>query len=117
MGKQEGTQMKDCFIKGKKIYLRLFKESDIRKWYKWFNDEEATCWMDKRRFPNTPEKQKEFLKRINNSDTDIQLAIINRKNDVLIGTVGLHKIDIVHRNADISIIIGERTYHGRKLGK
>lgn len=109
--------MKGCFIKGEKIYLRPFNEGDVEKWYQWFNDEEVTHYMDKRRFPNTPEKQLEFMKQINASTADIQLAIVHQKDDELIGTVGLHQIDFINRNADISIVIGEKKYWKKGFGK
>lgn len=117
MGEQEAVSMKGQFIDGGKVYLRPFKESDIKKWYRWFNDEEVTYGMDKRRFPNTPEKQFEFFKKITKSDSDIQLAIVYKKNGELIGTVGIHQIDFVNRNADISIVIGEKKYWQKGLGR
>ncbi|MEW5767122.1 MAG: GNAT family protein [bacterium] len=109
--------MKGCFIEGEKIYLRPFNESDIEIWYQWFNNEEVTYHMDKRRFPNTPEKQLKFMKGINASPSDIQLAIVHKKDDELIGTVGLHLIDFINRNADISIVIGEKKYWKKGIGK
>jgi len=109
--------MKSHFIKGENIYLRPFEENDIDRWYKWFNDKEVTYYMDQRRFPNTPEKQVEFLRKMNKSESDIQLAIVIKKNDELIGTIGLHQIDFINGNTDVSIVIGEKKYWNKKFGK
>lgn len=105
------------FIDGKKICLRQYEAKDIDVWYNWFNDAEVVKFMDQRRWPNTKEKQKRYLEAMTASRTDMQLAIIYKADDQLIGTVGLHGIDPINRNADISVIIGDKNYWGRGLAK
>lgn len=105
------------FINGKKICLRQYEAKDIDVWFNWFNDAEVVRFMDQRRWPNTKEKQKRYLEAMSSSRSDMQLAIIYRPSGKLIGTVGLHGIDPVNRNADISVIIGDRKYWGKGLAK
>jgi RimJ/RimL family protein N-acetyltransferase len=107
----------DCFLKGKRIYLRPYTKEDIGIWYKWFNDEEVTRHMDQRRSVNTHKKQAFYLKKMFTSPSDLQLAMVYKDNDCLIGTVGLHSIDRHNGNADVSIIIGDKSYWYQKLGK
>ncbi len=108
---------KDVFLEGPKVCLRPYIEEDVKQWYGWFNDELVTYWMDKRRFPNTHKKQSEYLENISKSANDLQLAIVAKNKEKLIGTVGLHDIDYINRAADISVIIGEKQYLGKGIGK
>jgi RimJ/RimL family protein N-acetyltransferase len=51
------------------------------------------------------------------SAVDFQVAIVDAKADVLAGTIGLHQIDQLNGNADISILVGNRDFWGKRLGK
>jgi ribosomal-protein-alanine N-acetyltransferase len=105
---------KDKFIDLGEIYLRSLTERDLQgSWYKWFNDAEVTKFQNKGIFPNTFEKQKEYYEHLKKSHDDIVLAIIHDKDDLHIGNIGLHKIDYIHRHADVGIILGERKYQNR----
>lgn len=111
------SRSKINFIDGKKICLRQYEAKDIDVWYNWFNDAEVVRLMDQRRWPNTKEKQKRYLEAMTASRADMQLAVIYKAGDKLIGTVGLHGIDPISRNADISVIIGDKKYWGKGLAK
>lgn len=102
---------------GKKICLRQYDAKDVDIWYNWFNDAKVVGLMDQRRWPNTKEKQKRYLESMTLSRIDMQLAIILKSSGLLIGTVGLHGMDTINRNADISILIGNRKYWGKGLAK
>jgi len=117
MHKLKQKIVKDCFLEGKNIYLRQAEPADVKKWYKWFNNKKITSFMDQGRYPNTYEKQLIYLKRIYLSNTDIQLAIVEKKSDDLVGTIGLHQIDLINRNADLSIVVGETKFFGQGIGK
>ena len=99
---------KDKFIDLGDIYLRGLQESDLSgNWYTWFNDPVVTRYQDKGIFANTREKQKVYYDYVTKSTSDIILAIILDSNDTHIGNIGLHKIDYIHRHADVGIILGE----------
>lgn len=101
------------FIKGKHIVLRALKKEDVKIWFNWFNTPEITGCMNKGIFPNTFESQEEFYRNIQKSKTDIQLAITAHDHDDISGIIGLHKIDWVHRHADVSIVIGNPSHFGQ----
>lgn len=105
------------FAEGKKIYLRALSEEDIPVWYNWFNSYEITAHMNKGGFPNTQIEQRSHLEKVTKSKNDFQLAIVEKKTNTLAGIIGLHKIDWVHRRGDISIVIGERKFFGKKYGQ
>ena len=109
--------MKKSFLIGKKTYLRIHNENDIPIWSQWFNDQEITRFLVHGCFPNTEKQQRDFFKNMYSSKTDFQLAIVDKKTDVLIGTIGLHKIDLTNRNTDLSIVIGNKKYWRKKIGK
>ncbi len=104
------------FLEGKDIHLRPFKKTDIHIWYEWFNSQETTEHMNKGLFPNTEAAQEEFFQSLMKSKKDIQLAIVLKDADTLAGTIGIHKIDWVHRHGDISIMIGDKSMSGEGLG-
>ena len=101
-------------LKGSKVYLREFNEGDLGVWTSWFNDPEVTRYSVHR--AATVEEQKKRLAVINQSSGDFQLALVENSSDKLIGTVGLHGINLTHRHGDISIIIGEKSVWGKGYG-
>ena len=105
------------FIEGKKIYLRPFTKSDISIWFDWFNDPLITEYMNKGVFPNTESAQEEYFKSLLKRKRDVQLAIVLKESEALIGIVGIHKIDWVHRHGDVSILIGDKKLWGRGIAK
>ncbi len=107
----------NVFIRGRLIDLVVLNEEVVEKtkWYKWFNDEELTFWMQKHYFPNTKSMQLEFLKRnIENSKTKLQCGIVHKQDNVMIGTLSLSHIDHLHRKCEIGGIIGEKKYQRLK---
>ena len=108
----------DIFIDGGDVYLRAPRKEDLEgNWYSWLNDPVVTKYQNKGIIPNTKEKQDEYYNLMTNSDNDIILAIVEKKTHKHIGSVGLHKIDWIHRSAELGIIIGEREYWGKRYGK
>lgn len=103
------------FLEGERIYLRPFGKADIPIWYNWFNSPEVTEHMYKGAFPNTEAAQEEYLQYLSKSKNDVQLAIVLKEKNVLVGIVGIHKIDWIHRRGDISIVIGDRSHQGEGI--
>lgn len=106
------------FIEGTGFYMRELRASDVEgDWYSWFNNSKVTVYQNKKIFPNTREKQKEYFEKIQNSCTDVVLALIDVQTDKHIGNVGLHHIDWVHRSAELGIVIGDSDFWGKKYGR
>jgi len=109
---------KDIFYDMGDYYLRGIYESDLQgNWFKWFNDEEVTKFENKKIVPNTYERQKVYFDYLLRSDSDIVFAIIEKSTDTHIGNIGIHKIDYIHRRAEIGIVIGEKEHWGKGVGK
>lgn len=104
------------FLEGERCFLRPFSEEDILQWSSWFNDQEATRFMEQGYFPTTKEDQLRHFKNLGQSHSDLQLAIVEKEEGRLCGSVGLHKIDWIHRTGDVSIVIGESFGRGKGIG-
>ena len=103
----------NVFISGKVINLIVLDEEIIDKsnWFRWFNDEETTMYMQKHYYPNTKELQKKyFLSEILNNNKIVQLGIFHKKDRILIGVISLNGIGFVNRCCEISGLIGEKKY-------
>ncbi len=110
--------MNTPFLENEHFYMRELRESDLDgHWYAWFNDSLVTQFQNKKIFPNTREKQRAYFDSIQNSDTDVVLAIIDKHTEQHFGNVGLHRIDWVHRSAELGIVIGEMDFWGKGYGK
>jgi len=111
--------MKDIpFIKGNKIYLRELRNADLTgPWFTWLNDSDVTTFQNKGIFPNTIEKQTKYYESLLNNTNEVVFAIIDEETQKHIGCVGLHRIDWVHRSAELGIVIGDRNVWGKKFGK
>lgn len=103
---------RDIFIKGKYINLKLLSEEDIENsnWYGWFNSEETTKYMQKHYIPNSEYKQKNFLCKLEEDSSKIQLGIVTVKDSKFIGIVSIQNINNINRTAEISLMIGEKEY-------
>ena len=107
----------DIFIKGTNIDLVVLTSEIVEKtnWYKWFNDEESTKYMQQHYYPNSKELQlKYFKEEIEGSDKKLQLGIYHKKEKYLIGTISLNNINFQHRKCEISGFIGEKKYQTLK---
>lgn len=105
------------FIEGETICLNSLTRMDIPVLHAWFNDPVVTEHMNKGAFPNSEEIQEEFIQGISKSKNDLQLTIILKENNSLVGTVGIHKIDWIHRHGDVSVVMGDRNHWGKGIAK
>ncbi|MEE8241434.1 MAG: GNAT family protein [Nitrospirales bacterium] len=103
------------FREGKQIFLRALSPADIPVWHAWFNSADVTEHVNQGVFPNTEAAQQEHLHSLSKSRTDVQLGIALKETGELVGIIGIHKIDWIHRHGDISIIIGDTRSWGKGI--
>ena len=109
--REQKMQQKDKFIDMGGIYLRSLRQDDLAgNWYTWLNDPVVTRYQDKGIIPNTREKQQSYFEHLAKSSSDVVFAIVFDQTDRHIGNIGLHRIDFIHRHADVGIILGEKDY-------
>ena len=104
------------FRRGKRVYLRAYEPEDDEHSLRWFNDPLITQWLDAGAFPLSRQSQKERAERFRTNSEDLVLAVCKEENDLHIGNVGFHNISYTTRNAEIGVVIGERTLHGKGYG-
>ena len=86
----------NVFLKGKEIDLVVLDDNVVQNtnWFNWFNDEENMQNMQQHYFPNTMSEQSSFLSNnILGNRSIIQLGILHKKDNVLIGIIALKSID------------------------
>lgn len=106
------------FIDGKDIYLRELEAEDINENYQqWFNDSEVCRFNSHHRFPNYRQNMQDYYDHVIKSKNNLILAIVDKQTDKHIGNISLQDIDQINRSAELAIIIGDKNYWGRGVGK
>ena len=101
-------------IRFEKINLREIKYSDLPKMMEWRNKDEIRKWFFDETFL-TMEKQKHWYENYLKNDSDL-MFIIETKEGIPIGTIGLQNIDKKNRKAEFGrMMIGEESYLGKGL--
>lgn len=110
--------MKKAFLEGEKIYLRPIEKSDLTETYRdWFNDAEVCRFNSHHRFPNYDEDMNEYYKKEIKSGRNLILAIVAKKSHAHIGNISLQDIDLINRHAELAIIIGDKRFWNKGVGK
>ena len=105
------------FLIGGRVYLRGLMRSDIDgPWFDWFNDQENTFFMYHGTYPTSYEEHLKFYQKVVESNDDLVLAICLKEDNRHVGNVGLHNINWLYRRAELGIIHGDRSTHGKGLG-
>ena len=92
------------FISGELIDLSI-PTSDFAEnsnWYSWFNDRDITKFLEQGVYPNTRDKQLEFLKNI---PSDRIALIIVDKEERNIGVISLSFINHIKKSCDIALVV------------
>lgn len=103
------------FRQGKLVYLRPLKPLDAPTLQRWVNDQNVMQYM-MRVHPASEREENEWIENQGKSQTDIPLAIVTVEGSKLIGTIGLHRINLVHRTATTGTMIGDKEYWGKGYG-
>ena len=102
----------ETFIAGETIDLVVPNPKAIQQdgWHRWFNDPHVTRFLDHGYYPNTKEKQKEYLDGLVNQKDMSRLAllIVPKNTNLAVGVASLSAINFIHRSAETAIVIGRR---------
>ncbi len=107
--------MKYPFIIGKRVYLRPLEIDDADNFVTWLNDEEVNKYLI-RTMPLNKIREREFLEGLYKDNKEVILGIALKANDELIGVIGLHKISLAFHNAEMGIIIGDKSRWSKGYG-
>jgi len=95
------------FRTGTRVYLRPFEAEEAATLQRWINDPEVTQYLS-RTHPVTLREEKEWIESHGKSEKNVVLAIVTTDGDRLIGSIGLHGINLIDRTATTGTTIGER---------
>lgn len=101
-------------LKGKTVYLRLLGQEDLNDRVSWINDEEniQTLLFD---WPTSIEKTQKWFSNVVFDNSKLNLSIVDKETDELVGMTGLLNIDRINHHAQLYITIGNKRYRGRHL--
>ena len=100
-------------IIGKRIYLSPINGDDVEIYIRWMNETVAQSFGQ---FPLVV-SSKNDLKWLFEPPIDMQrYAIVLLDGDVMIGSISIHNIDHLNRNAFLGIFIGEEEHRSKGYG-
>jgi RimJ/RimL family protein N-acetyltransferase len=93
--------------KGKLVLLRAIEEKDLVQLKLWRNEESFKMHFREYLEINDFSQKRWFENEVNNNNHVIMFSIVDIKDEVLLGCCGLTYINWIHRNADLSLYIGD----------
>lgn len=102
------------FLSGKKVNLRPLSKEDVPTITRWVNDPEVRDFVSMA-FPQNEKNEEGWIDKLYSNEKQIVLAI-ETKDGKLIGSMGIHDINWINRNATTGALIGEKEYWGKGFG-
>jgi len=104
-------------LKGDTVVLTALDPSNAETVRAWVNDPEVNRYMLSGHVPLTPGQELAFYEDAESSDSLCVFEIHLAQDMRLIGHVGFDGVDLRHRHGELGIMIGDRDYQGRGLGR
>jgi RimJ/RimL family protein N-acetyltransferase len=107
-------------IVSENLRLRAIEREDIPRFVRWLNDPEVVYYMLNFAPLSKANEERWFERQVAMSPIEGQIFAIEVKegNDWMhIGNTGLHQIDMVTREAEFGIFIGEKGYWNQGYGR
>ncbi len=101
---------------GKQVRLRALSETDIDHIMSWVNDETITRYLSQVNRVSSRSQETAYLKRMMEGDEHARAFSIETTTGEYVGLCSLHEIDLVHRHAELGIIIGRKDLQGKGYG-
>lgn len=102
------------FLENDMIGLRNLTHTDVLGEYaSWFNDEKVCAGNGHHKFPMSEENLKAYIDRVNDSRSDLVLAVIVKEANVHIGNISLQEIDYLNQQAMLAFMFGSKKYWGK----
>ncbi len=99
---------------GTKCYLSPIDVADAPKYTAWFNDLEVSRNLTSCSWALNESTEAEKLPEI---AKEHNYAIVETEGNTLIGNVGLHDVEHLHRHCELGIFIGNKDYWGKGYGE
>jgi RimJ/RimL family protein N-acetyltransferase len=102
-------------IVGEKCYLSPVNPEDFEEYTEWLNDPEIYENLQVQPSIISLYKEKDILEKMAKSN-DTVFAIVDLKENKLIGNCGLHNVDSINQTAILGIFIGDKEYLSKGYG-
>lgn len=110
--------MESVFLETERFALRPLEKQDVEGPYvTWLNDEEASRGNSHHVFPYTIDNAIQYIESTHGSKKDLVLAITVKESKKHIGNITLQGIHWINRTAEFAILIGEKDWWGKGVGK
>ena len=106
--------MGNAFLTGDRLDLRSLEAGDADLFAKWSNDEEVKRFFDTPH-PSSRDRAEDSIRAMG-KDRNVNLGIVIRESDRLIGWCRLWSFNYVDRNCLYAILIGEKECWGQGYG-
>lgn len=107
--------MDNRFREGERVYFRPLELSDLDLLQGWVNDPEIHQYLA-RVLPINKVREREWIEGLGKSESDVVFGVALKDGDRLVGSCGLHRIQLPNRSAELGILIGDRAAQNRGLG-
>ncbi len=99
----------DIFLKGELVNLVVVNEKIMAKtdWYTWLNDQAITKYTKQGYFPLTKKEEIKYYRENIKSKKRIQLGVVDKKRNELIGMLSLYNINHFDGVCDISAVFNK----------
>lgn len=104
-------------MEGKLVRLRAYDKSDLDALMKWVNDEEVTRFLGHLlTYPASRQQEEKFLESAAGGSPDHRTFAIETLAGEYLGGISLHNINWIDRQAQIGIVIGDKSCWARGYG-
>ena len=108
--------MSELYLEGEKIALRGLTRADLEHVRRWWDNAEATRYMETGSRPGTETALEAFYKLATDTPNAVVFVIVDRATQKPIGSSGLYEIFWPGRRAEFRIMIGESSAFDKGLG-
>jgi len=110
--------MKNAFLIGENIYLRVLDRSDADGEYpSWLNDEQTCEFLEHHVYPYSKTSAYAYIESLHERKDIIMLAIVTKKDNIHIGNIALNAISTLHKSAEFSLLVGNKEHHKKGYAK
>lgn len=114
-GKDERCDAPVVHYEGERIYFRPLEVEDAPLLQRWVNDPKNWQYLMTRP-PINAGREREWIESQGKDPQHVVMGIVVRDDDRLVGTCGLHGIELINRSASFGICVGDRTARSRGYG-
>lgn len=103
-------------IVGDRVFLNKLNQKNVTKEYcNWLNNPEVNKYLETRK--TTIAELKKYIREKNTNPNCLFLGIFLKENNKHIGNIKLEPINFKNKKATLGILIGDKNYWGKEIGK